>query len=39
LEEIRNARLHSIYTVDVDRVTVREWEVNEYLGKAAIWSL
>ena len=39
LEEIRNARLHSIYTLDVDRVVVREWEVNEYLGKAAVWSL
>ena len=39
LEEIRNARLHSIYAIDVDNVSVREWEVNEYLGKAALWSL
>lgn len=39
IEEIRNARLHSIYAIDVDNVTVREWEVNEYLGKAALWSL
>ena len=39
VEEIRNARLHSIYTLDVDRAEVREWEVNEYLGKAAVWSL
>lgn len=37
LEEIRNARLHSIYTINVDEVSVREWEVNEYLGKAALW--
>ena len=39
IEEIRNARLHSIYAIDVDNVSVREWEVNEYLGKAALWSL
>ena len=39
IEEIRNARLHSIYAIDVDKASVREWEVNEYLGKAALWSL
>jgi hypothetical protein len=39
VEEIRNARLHSIYALDVDRVSVREWEVNEYLGKAALWTV
>ncbi|KON30895.1 hypothetical protein AC482_02615 [miscellaneous Crenarchaeota group-15 archaeon DG-45] len=39
LEEIRNARLHSIYTLDVDSVSVREWEINEYMGKAALWSV
>jgi hypothetical protein len=39
LEEIRNARLHSIYVVDVDEGTLHEWEVNEYMGKAALWSL
>jgi hypothetical protein len=38
VEEIRNARLHSIYVVDVDNVSVREWEVNEYMGKASLWS-
>jgi hypothetical protein len=38
-EEIRNARLHSIYVIDVDDVEIREWEVNEYMGKAALWSL
>ncbi len=36
-EEIRNARIHSILAVDVDCVSVREWEVNEYLGKSALW--
>jgi hypothetical protein len=39
LEEIRNARLHSIYIVDVDNALIREWEVNEYMGKAALWSV
>jgi hypothetical protein len=39
LEEIKNARLHSIYALDVDLVSVKEWEVNEYLGKAALWSI
>jgi hypothetical protein len=39
LEEVRNARLHSIYALDVDNVSVREWEVNEYLGKAALWTV
>jgi hypothetical protein len=38
VEEIRNARLHAIYVVDVDNVSVREWEVNEYMGKASLWS-
>jgi hypothetical protein len=38
-EEIRNARLHSIYVVDVDQVSIREWEVNEYMGKAALWAV
>ena len=39
LEEIRNARLHSIYVVDVDTASIREWEVNEYMGKAALWAI
>jgi hypothetical protein len=38
VEEIRNARLHAIYVVDIDNVSVREWEVNEYMGKASLWS-
>jgi hypothetical protein len=36
-EEIRNARLHSIYVINVDEAEIREWEVNEYMGKAALW--
>jgi len=39
LEEVRNARLHSIYALDVDEVSVKEWEVNEYIGKAALWAI
>ena len=39
LEEIRNARLHSILVVDVDNTSIREWEVNEYMGKAALWTV
>lgn len=39
LEEIRNARLHSVYVVDVDEANIREWEVNEYMGKAALWAV
>jgi hypothetical protein len=38
VEEIRNARLHAIYVVDVDNVSIREWEVNEYMGKASLWN-
>jgi hypothetical protein len=37
MEEIRNSRLHAIYVVDIDNVSVREWEVNEYMGKASLW--
>ena len=39
LEEIRNARLHSIYAIDVDTVSIRELDVNEYLEKTSFWSL
>ena len=38
IEEIRNSRLHAIYVVDVDNVSIREWEVNEYMGKASLWT-
>jgi len=37
LEEIRNARIHSIYVVDVEKVHVKEWDIHEYMGKAALW--
>ena len=39
LEEIRNARLHSILVIDVDNASTMEWEVNEYMGKAALWTV
>jgi hypothetical protein len=39
IEEIRNARLHSIYTLEADTAGVHEWEVNEYLGKSSLWSI
>lgn len=39
LEEIRNARVHAIYVVDVDNAKIREWDVNEYMGKAALWNV
>jgi hypothetical protein len=39
LEEIRNARLHAIFIVDVDNAKIREWNVNEYMGKAALWNI
>jgi hypothetical protein len=39
LEEIRNARIHSIYVVDVDNGTLKEWDVNDYMGKTALWSI
>jgi hypothetical protein len=38
LEEIRNSRLHSIIIVDVDNVEVKEIEVNEYMGRTALWA-
>ncbi|MBN2334312.1 hypothetical protein JXL21_02050 [Candidatus Bathyarchaeota archaeon] len=39
LEEIRNARIHSIYVVDVEKARVKEWDIHEYMGKAALWSI
>ena len=38
-EEVRNARLHSIYALDVDTVSVRELDVSEYMRKSAHWSI
>jgi hypothetical protein len=37
-EEIRNARLHAIYSVDVDNLLIKDWDVNEYIGKSALWT-
>lgn len=34
VEEIRNARLHAIYIIDVDRCSVRETDPNNYIEKA-----
>jgi len=33
LEEIRNARLHAIYIIDVDETTVQETEPSAYTEK------
>jgi hypothetical protein len=38
IEEIRNSRLHSIFIVDVDNVEVTEIELNEYVGRTALWA-
>jgi hypothetical protein len=38
LEEIRNARLHTIYIIDVDGVSVREADPVTYLEKRAVFS-
>jgi len=33
LEEIRNARLHAIYVIDVDEATVQETDPSAYTEK------
>jgi len=38
LEEIRNARLHAVYIIDVDKVTTQETDPDDYAGKIAHWS-
>jgi len=38
LEEIRNARIHTIYIIDVDEVTVSEVDPTTYLEKRPIFS-
>jgi len=38
VEEVRNARLHTIYSLNIDNVSVKELDVSEYMGKAALWS-
>jgi hypothetical protein len=37
LEEIRNARIHTIYIIDVDGVTVREVDPSTYLEKRSLF--
>jgi hypothetical protein len=39
LEEIRNARIHLIYIIDVDGITTREVDPATYLKKREIFSL
>ena len=38
LEEIRNARIHTIYIIDVDGITIREVDPATYIEKRAIFS-
>ncbi len=36
-EEIRNARLHAVYILDIDNATVQETDPEDYAEKAALW--
>jgi len=38
LEEIRNARIHTIYIIDVDGIAIREVDPATYIEKRAIFS-
>lgn len=38
LEEVRNARIHSLYIIDVDSLSVNERGLEDYLERAALWS-
>jgi hypothetical protein len=38
LEEIRNARIHTIYIIDVDKITIKEIDPTTYLKKRSIFS-
>jgi len=38
LEEIRNARIHTIYIIDVDEVAIREVDPTTYLKKRPVFS-
>jgi hypothetical protein len=38
LEEIRNARIHTIYIIDVDEVAIREVDPTTYLKKRSLFS-
>ena len=37
VEEIRNARLHTIYIIDVDRAEIREMDPAEYIERSMDW--
>jgi hypothetical protein len=39
LAEIRNARIHTIYIIDVDEITIKEVDPSTYLKKRDIFSL
>jgi hypothetical protein len=39
LDEIRNARIHTIYIIDVDKITIKEVDPVTYLKKRDIFSL
>lgn len=39
LEEVRNARIHSLYIINVDSLTVSERGLEDYLERAALWSM
>lgn len=39
LDEIRNARIHTIYIIDVDEITIKEVDPATYLKKRGIFSL
>lgn len=39
LDEIRNARIHTIYIIDVDEITIKEVDPATYLKKRDIFSL
>ncbi len=38
IEEIKNARIHAIFILDVDKATVKETEPEGYTEKASWWS-
>jgi len=39
LDEIRNARLHAIYVLDVDEAAVRETDPNDYVERSHKWNM
>ena len=39
LEDVRNARIHSLYIIDVDSLSVNERGLEEYLERTTLWSM